>query len=53
MAGVAPEIKLGDMSKFKVAVISASWHKEICDSLVAGAYRALKSAGVNSQHSSL
>lgn len=47
MAGIAPEIKLGDMRKFKVAVISASWHKEICDSLVAGAHRALQSAGVN------
>jgi 6,7-dimethyl-8-ribityllumazine synthase len=46
MAGIAPEIKIEDMSRFKVAVISASWHKDICDDLVAGAHRALKSAGV-------
>jgi 6,7-dimethyl-8-ribityllumazine synthase len=46
MAGVAPEIKLEDMSSFRVAVISASWHKEICDALVAGAHRALDAAKV-------
>lgn len=46
MAGIAPEIKIEDMSRFTVAVISASWHKDICDDLVAGAHRALKSAGV-------
>ena len=47
MAGVAPEIVLKDMSGFKVAIVSASWHKEICDALVAGAHRALKAAGVS------
>ena len=46
MAGVAPAIKLEDMSGFRVAVISASWHKEICDALVAGAHRALDAAKV-------
>ncbi|MBU3692525.1 MAG: 6,7-dimethyl-8-ribityllumazine synthase [Candidatus Nanopelagicaceae bacterium] len=46
MAGVAPAIKLDDMSGFRVAVISASWHKEICEALVAGAHRALESAQV-------
>jgi len=47
VAGVAPEIVLKDMSGFKVAIVSASWHKEICDALVAGAHRALKAAGVS------
>lgn len=46
MAGVAPTVKLQDMSQFKVAVISASWHKEICDALVAGSQRALSEAGI-------
>lgn len=35
------------MSGFKVSIVSASWHKEICDALVAGAHRALKAAGVS------
>jgi len=47
MAGVAPQIKVKDMSSRKVAIISASWHKEICDNLVAGAQRALSEAGVS------
>lgn len=47
MAGVAPEIVLKDMSGFKVSIVSAGWHKEICDALVAGAHRALKAAGVS------
>ena len=46
MSGVAPKIDLNDMSKYKVAIISASWHKEICDALVAGAERALREAKV-------
>lgn len=46
MAGIAPEIKLNNMSQFKVALITASWHKEICDSLVVGAQRALREANV-------
>jgi len=46
MAGIAPTINLGDMSKFKVAVISASWHREICDGLVDGAHRALSQAKI-------
>ena len=47
MAGVAPQIKVKDMRSRKVAIISASWHKEICDNLVAGAQRALSEAGVS------
>lgn len=46
MAGIAPTINLGDMSKFKVVVISASWHREICDALVDGAHRALSQAKI-------
>lgn len=47
MAGIAPSINLGDMSKFKVAVISARWHREICDALVDGAQRALSQAEID------
>ena len=47
MAGIAPSINLGDLSKFKVAVISARWHREICDALVEGAQRALSKAKIN------
>lgn len=47
MSGIAPTINLGDMSKFKVAVISASWHREICDALVDGAHRALSQAKIS------
>ena len=46
MSGAIPKISLGDMSGFKVAVVSASWHKEICDALIAGAERALQAAKV-------
>jgi 6,7-dimethyl-8-ribityllumazine synthase len=47
MAGIAPTINLGDMSTFKVAVISASWHREICDALIDGAHRALSQAKIH------
>ena len=41
MGGTAPTFNVQDMSTFKVAVISASWHKDICDALVQGAQKAL------------
>ncbi|MEY3168886.1 MAG: hypothetical protein RL421_129 [Actinomycetota bacterium] len=47
MSGAVPQIELADMSGYKVAVISASWHKEICDALVDGAQRALAAAKVS------
>jgi 6,7-dimethyl-8-ribityllumazine synthase len=47
MAGIAPSINLGDLSKFKVAIISARWHREICDALVEGAQRALSQAKID------
>ncbi|MFM8751597.1 MAG: 6,7-dimethyl-8-ribityllumazine synthase [Actinomycetota bacterium] len=46
MAGIAPHINLGELSKYNVAVISASWHREICDALVVGAHRALSQAKI-------
>ena len=39
MAGAAPEIKINPPIGKKVAIISASWHREICDALVAGAVK--------------
>ena len=46
MAGVAPHFIFSDMSRYKVAVISARWHEELCNSLVSGAQRALSQAKV-------
>ena len=46
MAGKAPAIKVSQLPKAKVAIISASWHPEICADLVAGAMRALEAAHV-------
>ncbi len=46
MAGDAPEIKIRQAPTAKVAIISSSWHPEICDDLVAGARRALELANV-------
>ena len=47
MAGVAPHFIFSDMSRYKVAVISARWHEELCNSLVSGAHRALSQAKVS------
>ena len=46
MAGESPSIELGDYRTKKVAIISAQWHPEICDALVAGATRALEQGKV-------
>jgi 6,7-dimethyl-8-ribityllumazine synthase len=46
MAGKAPAITVPKLSKAKVAIISSSWHPEICADLVAGAMRALEAAHV-------
>jgi 6,7-dimethyl-8-ribityllumazine synthase len=46
MSGAVPKIEVSDMSKYRVAIISASWHKDICDALIAGAERALRDAKV-------
>jgi 6,7-dimethyl-8-ribityllumazine synthase len=47
MAGKSPKLKTLNASKLKVAVISASWHPEICSSLIDGAKRALAVNKVN------
>ena len=46
MAGKAPAITVPKLPKAKVAIISSSWHPEICADLVAGAMRALEAAHV-------
>jgi 6,7-dimethyl-8-ribityllumazine synthase len=46
MAGHAPEISVKKFPKAKVAIISSSWHLDICNDLIAGAKRALDEAQV-------
>jgi 6,7-dimethyl-8-ribityllumazine synthase len=46
MAGKAPEMKIKKHPKAKVAIISSSWHPELCSDLIAGAFRALEAAEV-------
>lgn len=48
MAGAAPEIEIHLAPNAKVAIISSSWHPDICDDLVAGAMRGLELANVKS-----
>jgi 6,7-dimethyl-8-ribityllumazine synthase len=47
MSGNAPEITLPQLPKARVAIISSSWHLDICNDLIAGAQRALKSASIS------
>ena len=46
MAGHAPEIAIKKYPRAKVAIISSSWHPELCGDLIAGARRALEAADV-------
>ena len=46
MSGVAPQVSIPQRPTARVAIISASWHPEICAHLVAGAKRACHEAGV-------
>jgi 6,7-dimethyl-8-ribityllumazine synthase len=46
MAGHAPRIGITLLPQAKVAIISSSWHLDICNDLIAGAQRALKEAQV-------
>ena len=46
MSGNAPQIALPQLPHARVAIISSSWHLDICDDLIAGASRALKDAGI-------
>ena len=46
MSGNAPQIALPQLPHARVAIISSSWHLDICNDLIAGASRALKGAGI-------
>ena len=46
MSGNAPEIGLPHLPRARVAIISSSWHSDICNDLIAGAQRALNAASV-------
>ena len=46
MAGHAPTIGIKPLPGAKVAIISSSWHIDICNDLIAGAKRALTEAQV-------
>ena len=46
MAGHAPEISIKKHPRAKVAILSSSWHPELCGDLIAGAKRALEAADV-------
>jgi 6,7-dimethyl-8-ribityllumazine synthase len=48
MAGHAPEIKIPKLPHLKAIVITAAWHPDICDALVAGAVRGFKDSGIAS-----
>ena len=47
MSGNSPSIDLPQLPKARVAVISSSWHLDICNDLIAGAQRALTSASIS------
>jgi 6,7-dimethyl-8-ribityllumazine synthase len=46
MAGHAPQISIKKHPRAKVAIISSSWHPDICEALISGARRALEAAEV-------
>jgi 6,7-dimethyl-8-ribityllumazine synthase len=46
MSGNAPKIVLPQLPQVRVAIISSSWHVDICNDLIAGAKRALHRAGI-------
>ena len=46
MSNAAPTISIPQMPNLKAIIISASWHPEICDALVAGAKRGFAAAGI-------
>jgi 6,7-dimethyl-8-ribityllumazine synthase len=46
MAGSAPSVKVNPPAGSKVAIISASWHQDICEKLIAGAVKAMDEYGV-------
>ena len=46
MAGHAPNIGVKPLPEARIAIISSSWHLDICNDLIAGAQRALAQAEV-------
>jgi 6,7-dimethyl-8-ribityllumazine synthase len=44
MAGSAPEVSIKEMPNAKIAIISATWHDDICADLIKGAQRACDQA---------
>ena len=47
MAASAPEISVAQFPNLKAMVISAAWHPQICQALVAGAIRGFQAAGIS------
>ena len=46
MADASPQLSIPKLPEAKVAIISASWHAEICGQLVAGARKACREAEI-------
>jgi 6,7-dimethyl-8-ribityllumazine synthase len=46
MAGNSPQIAVRSLADAKVAIISSSWHLELCNDLISGAQRALAEASI-------
>lgn len=46
MSGNAPVIDLPQLPSARVAIISSSWHLDICNDLISGAQRALTAASI-------
>ncbi|MSO33833.1 MAG: 6,7-dimethyl-8-ribityllumazine synthase [Candidatus Nanopelagicaceae bacterium] len=46
MAGKSPEVQIKKSPNLKAIVISASWHPDICQSLLDGAVRGFESSGI-------
>jgi 6,7-dimethyl-8-ribityllumazine synthase len=47
MSHSAPAINIPQLPNLKAIIISAAWHPEICDALVAGAKRGFVAAGIS------
>lgn len=47
MSGNAPEIALPQLPDARVAIISSSWHLDICNDLIAGAKKALSASSIS------
>ena len=48
MAGSAPDVAVKEVPGTKIAIISATWHDDICADLIAGAQRACDAAKATS-----